>query len=465
MIKKIFDEIAVESGSNKKVEILTSYKDNELLKKVLYLANSKRIKFYIKTIPDYKTEEQFCQGSFETIDLEKALEMLEELSSRKKTGHEAINHLSNILSMLSEDDAYIVERIIDKNAKIGFGTRMLNKIWPDLIEKVGYQGCKAYSKDLVDKLFAKYKKIYSQLKMDGQYVNIVIDSSMPYLESRQGEKTNLDNPKFMEELKNLPDGVLNAELTMGDGVERYKSNGMITSLITIANKIDAGENVEKEIAKFEAKHMPYRQALDSIVITSWDFLTLDEYYDRKCNRKYEVRLAELNKVLDGFKMISVVETREVKTKEEAMIHFEEVLLRGLEGTVLKAADGMWVDSKPAYQIKLKKEVKLDLRIIGFSYGDKGTKNEYLISSLEVESEEGTLRAMAGGINEEDMEDFTNNQDKYLGTIVEVKCNGVSVTSKGYSLLHPRYMKSRIGDKDIANTLEECMEIHKASSLL
>lgn len=464
MIKKIFDEIAAEGGSNRKMEILSKYKDNELLKRVLYLANSKRIKWYVKQIPDYKTTEQFCQGSFETISIEKALEMLGELSSRKKTGNDAINYLSNILSMLSEDDAYIIERVIDKNAKIGLGTRMLNKIWPDLIEKVGYQGCKAYSKELVDKLFAKYKKIYSQQKMDGQYVNIVIDNTIPYLESRQGEKTNLDNPKFMEELKNMPDGVLNAELTMGDSVERYKSNGIITSLISIANKIDAGENVEKEISKFEAKHMPYRQALDSIIITAWDFLTLDEYYDRKCNRKYEERLAELNNVLNGFKMLFVVETREVKTKEDAMIHFEEMLEKGYEGTVLKAADGQWVDSKPTYQIKLKKEVMLDLKIVGFSYGDKGTKNEFVISSLEVESEDGTLKAMAGGINEEDMEDITNNQDKYLGTIAEIKCNGVSVTSKGYSLLHPRYIKSRIGDKDVANTLIECLEIHKASSL-
>jgi hypothetical protein len=46
MIKAIFDEIAAESSTNKKMEILGKYKDNELLKRVLYLANSKRIKFY-----------------------------------------------------------------------------------------------------------------------------------------------------------------------------------------------------------------------------------------------------------------------------------------------------------------------------------------------------------------------------------------------------------------------------------
>jgi len=456
MIKKIFDEIAAESSTIKKMEILDSYKDNELLKRVLYMACSKRVKFYIKTIPEY-----INVGQNET--LESALERLSKLSSRELTGYAAISHLSNTLESLSPENAYIIERIIEKKPKIGLETKMLNKVWTDLIEKVGYQGCKAYSRDLVDKLFKKFKKVYSQLKLDGQYINVTISDGDVEMVSRQGEPTNLENPKFLKELKMLPDGVLNCELTM-DNVERYKSNGMITSLISIANKKSKGENVDKEIAKFESKHMPYREALDLIRITSWDLLTLDEYYSRTCSRVYDDRLEELKKVVVGFEMLSVVETRIVKNKEEAMEHFEDVLLRGLEGTILKAADGLWVDSKPSYQIKLKKEVMLDLKIVGFSYGDKGTKNENVISSLLVQSDDGLLKSTAGGITEDDMEEITNNQGKYLGAIAEIKCNGVSITEKGYSLLHPRYIKHRIGDKDVANTLEECLEIHKASSL-
>jgi len=297
-IKQIFDEIAAESSTNKKVEILSKYKDNGLLKEVLYKACSKRVKFYIKTIPEYKAEPMY-----RTLNL--ALDQLTVLSNREKTGYEAIAHLADILSHLSPDDAYIIERVISKDPKVGFRTKMLNKVWPDLIEKVGYQGCKPYSKDLVEKLFKKHKKVFSQLKLDGQYVNIIIDDSASILESRQGEPTNLEAPRFLEELKKLPNGVLNAELTM-DGVERYKSNGMITSLISIANKKSNGENVDKEIAKFESKHIPYRDALDLIRVTAWDFLTLEEYYSRTCARIYDDRLEELNKVLFGFEMLSVV---------------------------------------------------------------------------------------------------------------------------------------------------------------
>jgi len=53
-IKQIFDEIGNESSTNEKMVILNKHKDNELLKRVLYLANSRRVKFFIKQIPAYQ---------------------------------------------------------------------------------------------------------------------------------------------------------------------------------------------------------------------------------------------------------------------------------------------------------------------------------------------------------------------------------------------------------------------------
>ena len=70
----ILKEIASESGNNAKMEILKKYKDNGLLQKVLYLANSRRAKFYIKEIPDY------APGTSDTLSLEQVLPGLEVLS-------------------------------------------------------------------------------------------------------------------------------------------------------------------------------------------------------------------------------------------------------------------------------------------------------------------------------------------------------------------------------------------------
>jgi ATP-dependent DNA ligase len=457
-IKQIFDEIGRESSTNKKTEILTSHKYNDLLKEVLYLANSKRVKYFIKQIPEYKRLETH------THTLEGALMSLELISSRKITGGEAIQHLKEILMCCEPDDAYIIERIIEKDCKIGYGTRMINKVFPDLIEKTGYMGCKSYSKELIMKLLSK-GTAYSQEKMDGRYLNSIIHGGEVANESRQGEPTILEYPFFITELAQLEDCVLNGELTM-EGIPRYESNGMIASLISIANKKASHEDPTKEIAKFESKHMPYYEALDLIRFTAWDMLTLDEYFTRKCSRPYGVRLEALRQLFSkGYKSLFVVETRFVSTLAEVMEHFEEVVARDGEGTVVKSMDGLWVDSKPTYQIKVKKEINLDLRITGFNYGSKGTKNEFLISSVNVESEDGLLKTKPQGLDEDEMEYVTNNQLELLGKILEIKCSGLSQDSNGnYSTLHPVYKLIRT-DKTIANTLAECIEISNSSSLL
>jgi ATP-dependent DNA ligase len=399
---------------------------------------------------------------FRTLNL--ALDQLSVLSNREKTGHEAIEHLSDILFHLSEDDAYIIERIIDKDPKINIGTKMVNKVWPDLIEKTGYMGCKPYSKDLLEKLFAKNKEVYSQVKMDGQFLNIIVRDGEIEMESRQGNPTVLDNPKFLNELKKLKDCVLTAELTI-DGIPRYESNGIVNSLITIGTKKSKGEDASKDIAKLEAKHTPYRDALDAIRITAWDILTVDEYYDRKSNRIYADRFKELEETLQGFDRLYVVETIIVRSIAEAKAHFQAMIEREEEGTVLKSPDGLWVDSKPSYQVKMKKEVNLDLKIVGFKYGKKGTKNESVIASVDVESAEGTLKTCPAGLSEEDMDYVTENMEMLVGKILEVKCSGISRDSKGnYSLMHPVFKHIRL-DKDEANTLEECIEIDASAMSL
>jgi len=460
-IKQIFDEIANESGTNEKMNILSKYKENKLLKNVLYMANSKRVKFYIKQIPKYTYVVEMLGREF-TNSLDKALDGLYLLSSRQVTGHTAINHLNDILSHLRPDDAYIIERVIEKDCKIGMGTRNINKVFPDLIEKTGYMGCKPYSKDLIEKLLSK-GTCYSQEKMDGRFLNMIIQGGEVYNESRQGEPTILENPAFMSELVGIKDCVLNGELTM-EGIPRYESNGIVSSLITIATKKSKGNDVTKDIEKLEKKHLPYKEALDLIRVTAWDILTIDEYFTRKCKRKYKERLEDLKNTVQGYKTVSVVETREVSTVAEVMAHFEEVVGRDGEGTVVKSMDGVWADTKPTYQIKVKKEINLDLRVIGFNYGTKGTKNEFLISSLNVESEDSLLKTKPQGIDEDDMEYITNNQDELMGKIVEMKCSGLSQNSKGeYSTLHPVFKKFR-DDKETANTLEECIEIDKSVSL-
>ena len=101
---------------------------------------------------------------------------------------------------------------------------------------------------------------------------------------------------------------------------------------------------------------------------------------------------------------------------------------------------------------------MDMRIIGFNYGTKGSKNEFLISSLQCESDCGIVKTDPAGLTEERMNYITENQDKIMGTIVEVQCSGLSQNSSGdWSTLHPRFMELR-DDKDTCDDLASMQEI-------
>jgi len=460
MIKKIFDEIAAESSTNKKMEILASYKDNELLKEVLYKACSKRIKFYIKQIPEYKQ-------SFVNYSLEQAVIKLEAFSTREITGNAAINYLKALLEGTSKDDAYIIERIIDKDPKIGMGTSNINKIFPKLIEDPPYMGAKPYDPVLIKKLFEKGKKAYSDVKMDGRYCNAIIKKHYAELESRQGEPTVFSVlPLFMKELERLGDCVLNGELTI-PGISRYESNGIIASLISIGKKSKEGKSVDKEIIKFESEHnMDYYCALDSIVYTVWDTISNEEYLAAKSSTSYITRRLDLQDILsfdtnptenkNPLQRVKLIESKMVSSFEEAMEHFQEMLNRGEEGTIVKAEDGAWKDGKPNWQCKCKLEMDVDLRITGFNYGTG--KNEKVISSVNATSSDGVVNTKPTGIDEKMMLYITENQDKLLNTILEVKCSGLSQDSTGnYSLLHPVFKELR-DDKNTCDSLDSIKQI-------
>jgi len=241
-IKQVFDSIRAESGTNKKMEVLKLHSDLENLSKVLYNTYSNRVKYHIKQIPNYSTS-----GS--NLPISWALEKLEDISNREVTGNEAIDYLSYILSSVSSEDAHVIERIIEKDAKIGMARTNINKIFPNLIETTPYQGAQSFSEKRAREILSE-GQAWSQVKMDGRYCNAIIQEGQAFLESRSGEPTVIIGATILDELSNWEDCVLNGELTI-DGVDRNTSNGIINSIISISKKIQEDEDYSKDIKQIQ----------------------------------------------------------------------------------------------------------------------------------------------------------------------------------------------------------------------
>lgn len=457
MIKSILDQISNESSTLGKLEILKQNSENELLKRVLYLGISKRVNYHIKKIPSYNKSNNI-------IDLNTTLNGLDLLINRDLTGHAGIEHLSKLLSNLSDDDADVLERIIKKDLKIGIG-ESVNKSIANLIEITPYMGAQSFSNKKAKRLFESGEKIKSDVKMDGRYGNGIIISNNAEIVSRQGEKTFLEGSVLIEELSKLNDCVLIGELTIKN-THRYRANGMISSIIDINKKISDNIDASKSLKKFEKENnISYEEALNRIVYTCWDTISIEDYFNVENNEPYHIRWEKLKNIVSGSKHIQLVEYKMIESYEEALSHFLEIIERGDEGTIIKTMDGVWKDSKPWYQLKVKLEISVDLKIIGFEYGKKGTKNEKWISTLICESSDGLVRSNASGMKEKMMKHITENQDILLNTIVEVRCCGLSQNKNGdYALLHPSVVVLR-DDKNTCDDLNSIKEIEEMSKSL
>ena len=448
------------------MDILRKYKDNEVLKKVLLLANSSRVKFYIRQIPEYGPDFKTVSSH---LQLNEALTKLEALSSRLVTGNDASDYLRELLSNLNPDDAFVIKRIIDKDLKIGIQVTNINKVIPNLIERTPYMGAQSFSEKLVKDIFDKNVMAISQIKMDGRYCNAIIDGGHVHLLSRGGEQTYVGDAKFLKDLEQLENCVLNGELTV-DGYDRYTANGYVASVVDIEGnrEVRGEEETNNRIDLFSKKNkVEYSEILNKIRLTVWDRITLEEYFKKKSNREYRVRLDELIDLIEynQLDMVSLVKMKIVTNYEEALEHFLEALELGLEGTILKSIDGTWKDGKPTWQVKMKLEMNMDLKIIGFKYGSEGSKNEFVISTLQCESSCGLLKTNPAGMSDAVMKMVTENQDSLLGTIVEIRCCGLSQNNLGqWSTLHPSVVKFR-DDKDTCDSLESAKKIEEMAKTL
>jgi len=470
-ILSIIEDIASNSSNIHKKEVLHKHIDNELFKRVLYLTYSPRVTFYMKKLKSYTINNEL------SMTLNDALDGLENIADRMYTGNEALDYLSDILCSLTEDDAEVVKRIIGRDLRCGINAKTISSEIPDLLEQTPYMGAVSFNEKKARKIFAAGGSAYSEVKYDGRYVNMVVRTySYPRepfeMTSRQGKPSMVPSKQLKNDGFNLALSlmhvfedydytgiVLNGELLMND-VSRYKSNGIIASIVSIHEKeLKHGTPLKKDREKFHKEHdMTYEEAVERVYMVVWDFLPYEVYIHTQTFDMPRVRRISYldhsfntSKVISDSQRIKLTEYTLVHSYEEAIAHFNKMVARGEEGTILKSMNGVWKNGKPTYQIKMKLEMTVDMVVKGFNEGNG--KYEGMLGSLITESVDGLVHADPYAFKDDERIEIWNNKDKYLNSVVEVKCNGLSNDRDGnYSLLHPVFKSFR--DDTTPDTLED-----------
>jgi hypothetical protein len=428
MINEIFETLAETNSRNEKIEILKQHADNDTLKRVIYLACHPLTQFYIRKIPNYVSGDA-------SMDLETAIEALDDLSSRRITGNAAIDHLQNILSSVSQSDAEVIKRIIRKDLKCGVSTATVNAIWPKFI--VGYPCMLAsgFDQKLADKM--EFPAL-SQLKLDGMRFNAIVRNGACEFRSRSGREININDEEFAQLFVTMANGadlVFDGELlvtdTSGEILDRKTGNGILNKAVKGTQSTDEGKRVCTKL---------------------WDLIPYSAFTQGKDLTPYYQRLENLISLKSMSKRIMIVDSKQVESIEKAREHFEEVLATGQEGTILKSMNHPWESKRSAHQIKFKGELECDLKVVEWVEGQG--KYQGRMGAVVAESSDGVVRVSIGsGFTDAQRDEYT--PEIIVDKIISVKYNEriTDVTNEKHSLFLPVFIELRL-DKNEADSSKD-----------
>ena len=395
-LNDFFNDLAANSARTYKIAQLEANRDNATLREVVRLALDPFTQFYIRKIPKYTPNTSDHGASIASM-----LPALYELRERLVTGNAAIDHLKTVLEALKEDDAKVMERIIQKDLKCGVQVSTANSVWTGLVHEYPVMLCSQFEQKLVDKIEFP---AYVQLKMDGMRFNAIVRDGKVEYRSRNGKEIQLLgylDDDFIEMAGDV-DCVFDGELLVkqdGKLLDRQTGNGIL-------NKANKGTISPAEASLVQA--------------TVWDVIPYMYFVDGVCNTPYSKRFETLNSLVNKYEpeRVATVASWEVQNYEDANEMFQELLARGEEGIILKDKRGIWEDKRTKSQIKFKGELECDLKIVGIEEGTG--KYEGMLGAIQCESADGVIKVSVGsGFTDADRASIGND---VIGKVAAIKYN-------------------------------------------
>ena len=134
----IIKDLRNTSGTKAKIEYIKDLDtvQKEELKQVLLAAMTPNVSYNFEVIPEYVAKE-------ELYSLQDGLEKIKPLQQSIDENRD--DYLTEILSHLSEENAYIVERVIRNKLNIGLRNKSLKAVYDDFPQPHPYNRCSSFS--------------------------------------------------------------------------------------------------------------------------------------------------------------------------------------------------------------------------------------------------------------------------------------------------------------------------------
>ena len=441
-IFQLVENVAAHSSKTEKVALVTRYANEPdgLFKRVIEYAYNPFKRYGIAKRP----EPVFMVRELQVPMDDRSWSILDGLLSRHLTGSTAINTVAHELCRLTPESSELFWRIIKKDMKAGFSESTCNKAVKGLIPEFPYMRC-TLPKDAKLDDFDWKLGVLSQEKADGMFANLDILEGCVTLTSRQG------SPFPMDAFENL---VAEASFRLGPNTQSHgellvrKAGAICAREIGngILNSILSGGN-------FEADEVP--------VYLIWDQIPQSAVVPKgKFKTPYIKRIHSIKNQLErshGPSTIQMIDTRVYHSLADAYGHYRDMLLKGKEGTIIKDPHAPWEDRTSKFQVKLKLEADVDLKIKAIVPGKAGGKNEGRAGSLTCETSCAGLVVDVTVKNEAMRDRIDADPMDWIERIIVVRANSImnpSDSSDVHSLFLPRMVEHDYRtDKTEADSLQ------------
>ena len=346
------NELRATNSRLEKEAVLNKYwqRDDfkEILQKLFHAVYDYDKQYYI-TSANILKKDLTQQGLFFGKNYSYVWDLLNDLSNRVVTGHNAIIAVQQFLKNKKQEEKQIYLDIIDKDLKCGLSEVTINKICGNII--------KTYNVALADKFDPKKHILDNnwviERKLDGVRCNVINKDGIIKCYSRQGKEiTTLGN--LIKELEGrLPNNtVLDGEVCLVD-----------------KNGLESFQGIIKEIKR-------KNHTIENPLLLAFDYLTLEAFESKKGTLKYTDRM----EMLKEWYSLQNWDTQNKVAKHISIVNYEryspEVLQRWNEMVKKYNWEGLMFRKDVGYEgkrtsslLKYKMFMDEEFKVLGVEEGD------------------------------------------------------------------------------------------------
>ena len=407
-------EITASASRKYKQEVLTKYKDDEVIQKYLKIAYDPYLVFGIS---EKKLHKQVSCVAYPADSIFDLFYWLEKHNTGTDAAIKMCQETLDVIASKDQEVAALLEELICKDLSIGVDSKTINSVMPNLIPQ--------FSCMLAQKYFEKPEKLSGKtfaitMKLDGFRLIAL--------------KDKFGNIKFYSRVGQLVEGLVEIEAELKDN---FPNDIALDGELTISNYFDMPS---KDAYKAASKIIRLKGNTPKTGLTYrvFDMMTAEEFISQRCPAIYDSRRALLDSYAGRSQHIEVLPVLYRGTDTSKITEFlDKITSEGGEGCMLNICDAEYHWTRSWDIMKVKKFDSLDLEVVDIEEGSGRLAGT--LGAIHVRYKDGNIVKVGSGFSDEERKLYFNNPALILHEIVEIKFFEESTNADGtYSLRFPTW---------------------------